>query len=154
MTRDYFLIFQPTDRWYKFLFNKKHAHVCALIKDEYNWIYVEPTLLRLNVTIPGYDVEKNLPQDLIDTRDIDILKITVSEDHLTPNKMPLCLLTCVTMVKYFMGLKMFVFTPHGLFKKLATLSLRKREKCGITSITIYRKGKRNGKNSGRTTGSG
>ncbi len=136
VTYDAWLIFKSGEGyWLGRFFKKGFGHVLYLTKDEYNWMAHDPHKLRLCSFVPSYKVGEDLPR-LLRNDGYTVLKITFF-DRSTKTKMRHSRLNnCVSFVKYALGIKVFAFTPYGLFKKLLRLNERQRFKNGIRNVQI------------------
>ena len=136
VTNDAWLIFKNGEGyWLQRFLKKGFGHVLYLTRDKYNWIAHDPHKLKLCSFVPPYKVSDDLPR-LLRADGYTVIKITFF-DRSTKTKIRHSRLNnCVAFVKYALGIKLFTFTPFGLYKKLLTLSERKKFKNGIRNVQI------------------
>jgi hypothetical protein len=131
---DMWLIFkQGEGYWMQRFLKKGFGHVLLLTKDQYNWIYLDPHKLRLTCGIPPYTVDDNLPKMLKD-EGYTVIQVTFFDRDTHKKLRHSRLNNCVSFVKYAMGIKLWAFTPYGLYKKLLRLNKTQRFINGITEV--------------------
>lgn len=118
-THTIWLIFRGTKlpllRYLKYPF----GHVLGLTKDEFNWMVVDPMHFRLYPFIVSSSPKEDLPNQIKRQEDgVIVLKVVIDADYEPVHIFRLSLFTCVSIMKYFLGLKIFAFTPYRLYKKL------------------------------------
>lgn len=136
-----YLVFSKNDKnslWGKICGNK-FSHVYAIFKDQYNWINVDPHFNRLGVYIMNYDIDEHVPLIIGNDANVEVLEIKVKDSN-DINYIPrLCILNCVSIIKYILGLKLFSITPNQLYNKLIYLSQQNEDilnKYNINSIKL------------------
>lgn len=134
---DFWLIFMPGDRWYTPFLKKDFGHCTLLMKDVMRWIEINPASEILNVTVLPYLASQDVPtiykdQYLLRKKHVRILRV-----RFNPLRVPAkChrLPSCVGVVLYSMGLRLFCATPYSLFKKLTRMNKKDYQKYGISHI--------------------
>ena len=131
---DVWLVFKSAHGYWLNKFLKRgFGHVLFLTKDKYNWFYLDPHQLRLTYGISPYETSVNVPR-LLRNEGFTVVKITFF-DRATHRKLRYShLCTCVSFVKYAMGISIRCLTPYGLFKKLLTLTEKQKFKNGIVQV--------------------
>lgn len=113
------LIFREGKHKLRWFLKKDFGHVNCLIRDQYNWIILNPADSKLEIEVLPYSVDEDIPQRLANLGDRIILEV---EYQLTKKRPAFARFsigfTCVTLVKYYLGMRTFVFTPFQLYKKL------------------------------------
>jgi hypothetical protein len=119
--RRYFLVCANGIRpsWWDRILRRGFRHCYVLIWDGACWLYVDPTLYRLHVSILDYYQEEN-PLAWIDDRDVHVLEVAVEAE---PKRMraPWSVgpLTCVEGCKAALGVRSFwLWTPWRLYRYL------------------------------------
>jgi hypothetical protein len=139
----YYICFCNTDRWHKKMLRKGFSHCFILINDGINWIELSPTLRQLIVEI--IPIAGDEDATLIYLRKIFPLTILKVEMCGKPMKGLLRLPTCVSFIKYLLGINMWCFTPYKLFNKLLSLSTLKKSKFMIKEIRCLNRNSPKGK---------
>ena len=121
---------------WSFFMKSGFEHCLILTQDEFNWYICDPTRRQLTFEILYYSPIYNFPHQLRTKTKTKIIQITMSPPKKNFIMRKLFLYNCVTIVKYFIGLNLCVFTPWQLYKKLRKLhtDLEGRTKAGIESI--------------------
>lgn len=131
---DVWLVFKEAQGyWLNRILKKGFGHVLMVVKDKYNWMYFDPHQLRLTYGIAPYTADEDLPR-LLKEDGYTVLRVTFidRDTHKKLRYSHLC--TCVSFVKYAMGISVRCLTPYGLYKKLQTMSDKNRAKNGIIAI--------------------
>ena len=139
MTKEYWIVFKDTDRWWKPFVKNGFGHVCVLTKDEYNWYLIDPTMYCLEVVILPYNTNENVPHIYSNTTKSRIIKI--KRKDLPKDKISIKLLSfvpCVSHVLYICGIHIFAKSPYSLYNKLLKMSrnMNKKYSLGISDISL------------------
>lgn len=135
-TKEYWVIFKPGTSWTSWFTNRTIGHVSVITKDDYNWLEVSGLSRNLDIKILDCDSKFDV---------ISVYKkagykiIYVERDGEFKNNFLLVprLLTCIDIVKYYLGIKLISFTPYQFYKRLRRLAYsKKRMPKGIKSIKI------------------
>lgn len=121
------------DYWVQRFCKKGFGHVLLITRDQYNWMYLDPHQLKLTYGISPFAAQQDVPR-MLRNEGHTVLHVTMF-DRATHKKLRyghLC--TCVTFIKYALGVSVRSLTPYGLFKKLLTLSEKDKFKNGIISV--------------------
>ncbi|KKN70264.1 hypothetical protein LCGC14_0432890 [marine sediment metagenome] len=136
LTQDFWLIFNKGENFFAEFFMKKgFGHIGILTRDKFNWFLLDPTYTELKIDILPFKPEDNVPRILLNKfRTHKIIKLTMMKNlHVNGNIAILKVffprvVSCVSMVKYIVGLKNNALTPYQLFLKLI-----KMKKNGIST---------------------
>lgn len=123
---NYWLTFTDSNHWTGKLCKPHFGHVYVTMKDEFNWIVLNPRRSRLLVEIAPYPVTTDVPLEMAKENDT-VIKLTFYPRHTYDAHRYFGLLHCLTYAKYILGLPLVALTPYSLYKKL--LSLSNIEKC-------------------------
>ena len=132
--QEFWIIFTKGNAWYTKLLKRGFGHMIVVTRDQYNWIILDPQHLMLKITIPAAPVDKDLPRAIAYEHD-RIIKLSFCNRATHPSFGMFGLRTCVTMVKYMLGLRVWALTPYALFRKLLRFNQRAMDSHGLTSIT-------------------
>ncbi len=136
VTQDYWLIFkQGEGAWFQKFLKKGFGHVLVLTRDKYNWIVLDPHRLKLNAVIPPYQVTENVPRLMVNDG-YRVVKVTMFERSTFQTGGHSVFSTCVSFVKYCLGLKLFCVTPYGLYKRLLRLNSTTQKRNGIRQVQL------------------
>ena len=118
-TQTVWLIFRETKLPLLRFLRKPFGHVIGITRDDFNWLVVDPMHFRLRSFILDYPAKENLP-DIIKRheKNVRILKIVIDDTYEPVHIFRLSLFTCVSVMKYYLGVRLFAFTPYRLYKKL------------------------------------
>jgi len=138
----YWLIFKDGNNFVsRFFLKKGFGHILILTCDDYNWLLLDPTFTYLKTDILPYKVTDDVPHTLMKGNDYKIIKI---EKTPLPENEDLKMLkalvpifpTCVSLIKYIIGLPFGALTPWRLFNKLKKIKDTDRYYGGILSINF------------------
>lgn len=114
-TREYFLIFTVGDQWIAKFLKKGFGHMKVVMRDQYNWVEFDPRIWGLNTTVLPY-AASNMDCLKLYKDATCIMKVETNQKcswFFRP-----FFGSCVSLIKYVMGIKAFAFTPYQLFKEL------------------------------------
>ena len=136
VTQDFWIIFkQGNGAWFQRFLRQGFGHCFVLTHDSYNWIVLDPHRLKLVFTIPPYQLTENVPRMMV-YEGFRVVKITTFDraTYKTGGHSPFS--NCVSFVKYCLGIKLFCFTPYGLYKSLLRLSSKNQSRKGIRKVQL------------------
>lgn len=114
-----FVIFRDgTMRWNR-IFKKGFGHVSVMYKDDFNWVAICPDVTILSINILPYSASIDIIEQLMAYPEFTILEVKV---RVSPSGrwwarfMPG--FTCVSLTKYYLGLRWLNITPYSLYKRL------------------------------------
>lgn len=122
----YWLIFFDKPFYLSRFLKHGFAHIAVLTNIDGDWFSIDSNFKRLQI--------EKVKEGMV----IFKHKKLIIKKKLTKKKMwdlGIYFLSCVTVVQYVLGIKIFALTPYSLFKKLLHLSDKKRKLFGIISIT-------------------
>lgn len=134
----YYIGFMQSDRWYRKIFRFGFSHVFMLLNDGFNWIEYNPTLHFFSIEILPVSPEKDIWKEYFaKIPSLSIIKVEFFEEiqHKNLSWLP----TCVSLIKYILGVRLRCITPYGLFKKLLSLDAVTKGKAGIKHIKLLRR---------------
>lgn len=135
--RTYWLIFKPGKLWYSKFLKRNYGHVMVITNNGNQWIQLDPVSTRLEPYIYYCPVETNLPKIYANQEGTSVIKIVLNElDDKRTILRPFFIITCVEIVKYIIGLRVFCVTPWGLYRKLLRLTKRLKKPYGIDTIEL------------------
>lgn len=114
--KEYWLVFKHSEHWSQFFLKKGFGHCYIVMKDKFEWYVLDPKSYGINVQILGYSLKDDVPR-ILKKQGHKVIKIITKNTDKQYFKLPR-FVTCITLVKYFMGIKIFSLTPYQLFKKL------------------------------------
>ncbi len=109
--KTYWIVFKnagDSPAWWTLFMKSGFEHCLILTQDEFNWYICDPTCRRLTFEILYYNPTYNFPHALRTQAKTKIIQITMSPLKKNFILRKLFLYNCVTMVKYFIGLKFFI----------------------------------------------
>ena len=130
-----YVIFTKSEHWYQIFLKKDFGHLYLLMKDDFNWLVLNPRRLFLHWEILPIPASKDAWK-IITSKSDHVIQINL---HQRDNIISFGIFgfrTCTTLVQYMLGLKLKCVTPWSLFKRLLRLSTTKRKLHGISSITL------------------
>lgn len=116
--KECWVVFKHSTHWSQRFLKSGFGHCYVLTKDKYCWYTVDPRTHGLQMQILGCPVTDDVPRML--KNDGNTVVRVMSYDirkHRLHFRFP-CLVNCVTLVKYILGIKATAFTPYQLYKKL------------------------------------
>ena len=129
--------FKSASFFIKRFMKKDFSHMYVLTRDEHSWIYVDPCNEALGITILPYERNKNVPFYLKKEYGDRLIKVQFKiKDRNRPNLNPFLMINCVNIVKYMMGISVFVFTPYGLYKYFTKMQKNNCYKNNILKVEI------------------
>lgn len=110
-----YLVFSDGDIWITKFLKTGFGHIRIVVNDGYNWIHFNPSCHQFE-----WDI---MPYESTDTPFKDHFKnSTIIKLHLDPKRNSwvgrIGMMTCVLMVKYFLGIKCRPRTPYQLYRYL------------------------------------
>jgi hypothetical protein len=111
--------------WHKFFYGT-YAHISLLKNDGFNWIHIDPRSNNLNINILPFEGDASINQIAkYFNVDMDAVKVFISPcDKKFKLKKTLIprFITCVSAIKYILGMKVGGFFPDKFFKNLIKIS--------------------------------
>ena len=136
-TTTYWVIFCKAPSIIKYFLKKDFGHVCVLTHDKYNWYIMDPAKTKWRINILAYTLEQDVP-NILKNQSTAMLRVDLYERDWARQHKYFGITTCVSNAMYAMGIKLWTFTPYGLYKKLLKLSHLPLKPCGIQSIKSVR----------------
>lgn len=120
-----YLVFSNGTHWTNKFEKNEFGHVYVLENDGYNWYTISgtDTICRFNILPIDNDVD--VVKRLLSKNNISILEVQYIE-HGSDSLLRIEFQSCVSMAKYYIGLKSWVFTPYQLYKQLLKFNHKKR----------------------------
>jgi len=135
-TKTVWIGFKEAKFFIRHFLKKDFGHVYVLMKDYYNWGLIDPRNKSLEVMLLPYRPEENVPFITKKEFGHSILEVVVEKKiNKWPNLNPFYMINCVNIVKYVLGVRLFCFTPYGLYKKLSKMNKKKKYTAGILKVT-------------------
>ena len=110
-----YLIFSDGDIWISKFLKKGFGHVRVVVNDGYNWIHINPSRTHLEWEIMNY-----LPSD--SPFNDHFHGSTIVKIHTEARKrnwiFRIGVMSCVLMIKYYLGLHSISLTPYQLYKSI------------------------------------
>lgn len=124
--------------WWTFFMKSGFEHCLILIQENEGWLIVDPTRRKLTTLLVDCNPIYNLPHELRTKTELKIVKLTMTGTNNNFIPTSFTLLSCVTIVKYMLGLQIKCRTPWQLYKKLKELrnDIKGCIELGIESITF------------------
>ncbi len=141
-SKEFWVIFKSGDLWYQRYLRDGFGHCIVMFKDDFNWIVLDPTISCLKTVVLPYDVSENVPGMYAKKDRHTVLRVNSSIDPSKKTNMLITIPSCMTVVSYIMGVKIFALTPHILYKKLMSMtgysnrSKRRRIKSNIDTVRM------------------
>ena len=122
-TPKYYICFHNTNRWYRRFLKNGFQHCFLLINDGIQWMEVSPTLNQCNVIIiPFAGDEENKVMEFYFKRinKFSVIEVIMRNDFIPRSwvRIP----SCVSIIKYIMGIRLRSFTPYSFYKHLLRLN--------------------------------
>lgn len=111
-----YVLFFPSDRWWRILFRREYGHCIAVIRRDGLWVVVDPSMSMTELTIlpVGINLREIMPNCT------KIVRFVVWRDA-KKMRTPWIFgaITCVEQIKALLGLRNpLLLTPYQLFKQL------------------------------------
>lgn len=134
-TKTIWICFRDAQFFIRHFTKKGFGHVYVLMRDEFNWMMLDPRNNSLHIELLPFNASEDVPTLIKKEMGHTILKIIV-EDKIQkwPNLNPFYMVQCVNIVKYILGIKVFAFSPYGLYRYLIKMKRKNRYKKGIVEI--------------------
>lgn len=116
MDKEYWLIFKHSEHWSQTFLKKGFGHCYVVTRDKFEWYVLDPKSYGINVQILGYPLSDDVPR-ILKNRGHKVIKLIIKNTDKQYFRLPR-FVTCITLVKYFMCIKVFALTPYQLFKQL------------------------------------
>ena len=128
----YWLVFRPGEHWTHHFLHKRFGHVFVLTKDNYNWYKIDPDIKRCRVDILSNRTSECVPKLFSNAgfRVIQIETVCIGQSFFGK----IMILNCVMMVKYITGIRVFAFSPWGLYLRLLKMYKKQKYSGGILNI--------------------
>lgn len=127
ITRKAWLVFKDGEFRISWMFKKGFSHVFLIINDGFNWIVLSPDTGILTIKILPYPIDKDVIYILSGIKSMTILEVETEYDDgrekVFARFMPG--FTCVSIAKYYLGLRWLTITPYRLYKKLLKRNMAK-----------------------------
>lgn len=136
---EYFLVFTDSSQWISEWLKPHFAHCYILQRDQYNWFVLNPERLHLRVEIAPVEATQDLIKLWCKPTDT-VLKLEFKPRHTTIRFGWFGVFSCVTLVRYLLGLKLKALTPYGLYRKLLTLSDEEKSSLRLDNVTLIKQG--------------
>lgn len=136
---EFWIVFSDSEDWIRYFLKQNFSHCYVLTKDKFNWMILNPERLYLRTEIAPYPADEDLIKIFIKPHET-VLKISFMPRH-TTTRFGICgMFSCVTLVRYLLGLRIKALTPYSLYKKLVKLDDKKMNKMRLSSVEIIQKG--------------
>jgi len=103
-----YIAFTGSDLWHKVFLKKGFGHCCVLIAMENGWLQIDPTHGALQF--------KHLTDNNV-SYFTKLLRVKLPT-HYKFTGFSLKFVTCVTIIEYMLGKRMYSITPYRLYEKL------------------------------------
>lgn len=124
--RDYWLVFGASKHWACKFLKRGYEHVFIVMRDRYGWTCINPCSNTLKVDTLPFLLNFDVPT-LYVKQGYRVARISVGEYRKRAGRHGLKFITCVWIVKYYLGLCVKAYTPWGLYKALAKASQNYRQ---------------------------
>ncbi len=135
-TQEFWIVFTKGSHFIRHFLKEDFSHIYVITRDKYNWVILNPLRLHFSIEIAPFTIKENVPR-LITTDNDHVLKITMHKRHADKQFRYFGLMNCVSYVKYILGLRMYVLTPFGLYKRMLHLSDQEKIRHGIQSVKLF-----------------
>lgn len=125
------LVFCAATHWVRGFLHKDIGHVFMVIRDDYNWILVNHQMTDYEGGILPYERKENVPSKLV-KMGYRVLEVKYKRCS-SIMRLPV-ILQCVTLVKFYLGIRLWAFTPYRLYKRLMKMGKNGRYKSNILSV--------------------
>lgn len=136
---EYFLVFTDSSQWIAKWLRPHFAHCYVLQRDQFNWFVLNPERLCLRAEIAPLPAHEDLIKRWCKPTDT-VLKLEFKPRHTTIRFGWGGLFSCVTLVRYLIGLKLPALTPYRLFIKLLTLTDEEMSSLRLESVRLIKQG--------------
>lgn len=135
-TKEMWLLFRDGNHPLKYFLRKKFGHVYILMRDNFGfWLLIDPMDAYMKHVVLNNNKEDNVPQ-LLNKNGIRVLRVVVrrKEERIQGIRI-FALVNCVTIVKYMLGVKFWVFTPYQLYKRLVKMQSTQKFEQPVIDVT-------------------
>lgn len=122
--------------WWTLFMKAGFEHCLILTQENESWLIVDPTRRKLTTLLVYCNPMYNLPHNLRTMTGLKVVKVIMTHTSNNFIPTPFTFVSCVTIVKYMLGLKIRCHTPWQLYRRLKYLctTLDGRSALGIESI--------------------
>ena len=133
LTDEYYLVFTKGNHWVCRWLNSQCNHIVIYVKDQHNWLKLDPTSAKIIWEILPFEVSNpRVPYALHPGARVVRLRTDRASSWLGKFKF----VNCITVVEYVTGLRVNALTPWSLFKKLRKLQGKPYPAKNICSVQI------------------
>lgn len=132
--KTYYLLFRNSrlPLFYRFL-KCGYGHCIVVVNDGINWYCINPGFNGMEIKILPFLATESI-RKIFKADDWKRLKVVLKEP---PAGFKMGFFTCVSVIKYFIGLRgCWTFTPYGLFKWLARLPRASYRRHNVLDVEI------------------
>lgn len=115
--RESWILFRDSPNWHQRLLKRGFGHVSILMKDEFNWIHVEPVFPTPKIEILDWGADEDVISNLSDIYTIVHCNVPIKIKPYTYG-IGLRFITCINLVRYIAGVKATGFTPFHFYCNL------------------------------------
>jgi hypothetical protein len=131
----FWLVFRSGEHWFCKFLKKDFGHVYVLFHDKYNWVGINPRSYRLECKVLNFKPSDDIGRQMHNKFGYKVIKVTTRVNcNRTINMQMFYSLTCVSMVKYITGIRLFAWTPWQLYKRLRKMYGNKKYYAGVEFI--------------------
>lgn len=138
-TKTYWLVFTNGDSEVHKLMKSGFGHVFLLMRDEYNWMLIDPRAKCLDVDILPNDIRDNVPKLFKDNGnrvlEIEAKVVKKNKPRLLNYLIPRYV-TCTSVIKYVLGIKLMGITPYSLYRRLCKMKHNGFYKGGVVRVNF------------------
>lgn len=134
---EFWLIFRNGDHIVSRLLKNGFGHISVLMKDQYNWLLLDPTSTRLTVTILPFSADQNVPDILTEDKNVSVVHMKTKQKKPKLWVLPWNI-SCIGIVKYITGIRGFFLTPYRLYKSLINNNLEQLNRRRISYCSEVR----------------
>lgn len=136
---EYWLVFTTSTQWIREWLRPNFAHCYVLTRDKYNWLVLNPERLHLRAEIAPVAADQDLISMWCKPHET-VVKLEFMPRHTTIRFGWGGLFSCVTLVRYLLGLRIKALTPFGLYKKLLSLTEREMQGHRLAKVELIKQG--------------
>lgn len=138
--REFWIGFSDTEYFMKYLFKEGFGHVYIITKDEWNWMILDPRNGYLDMSIIPIKVSEDLPQKIMEHNKHHLIRVkTQLPLKKWPNLNIFRSISCMNIIKYVLGVKLFTWSPYHLHCRLKKMSERGIPKNPLKEVEILNK---------------
>ncbi len=134
---EFFLVFTEGDYWTSHLLKRGFEHVYVVFCDGFNWIMMSPMSNRLDVRVVSLGADAFYPRLIKKAHPRHtVLGVKVADNSRGYVFRKFGFISCVSVIKYMLGVRGFAFTPYQLFREIIKLK-NKVNSCIVDANLIY-----------------